>query len=84
MPKEIINRSKKGFEVPISEWLKGPLKKWSLERIEDNTLYHNLPININDVRKLFKVHLKGYRNVTPYLWNVIILLNFIQKNRNLS
>ncbi len=84
LPIEIINRSKKGFEVPISEWLRGPLKKWSIERIEDETLYENLPININDVRKLFKIHLNGYRNVTPYLWNVIILLNFIQKNRNLS
>ena len=84
LPENIIHRSKKGFEVPISEWLKGPLKQWSLEIIENETLYHNLPINMNEIKKLFQAHLSGYRNVTPYLWNVIILLNFIQKRKNLT
>ena len=84
LPKEVVNRTKQGFEVPISKWLKGPLKNWALERIENKSLYDKLPLEINDIRKLFNVHQNGYRNVTPYLWNVIILLNFIQKNQNLT
>ena len=84
LPKEVVNRTKQGFEVPISKWLKGPLKNWALERIENKSLYDKLPLEINDIRKLFNEHQNGYRNVTPYLWNVIILLNFIQKNQNLT
>lgn len=76
LPNEIINRNKKGFEVPISEWLRGPLKKWCIERIEEKSLYENLPINIENVRTLYDIHLKSNRNVTPFLWNILVLLNF--------
>ena len=77
LPHEIVTRKKKGFEVPVGHWIKGPLKEWALERIEENSLYHELPFNKNDVKFLFKLHQTSKRNVTPFLWNILILLNFV-------
>ena len=76
LPNEIIVRKKKGFEVPIGEWLKGPLKEWCLERIEEKSLYSNLPFDNKSVRSLYNLHLNSNRNVTPFLWNILVLLNF--------
>ena len=33
LPKEIIKKKKRGFEIPIKNWLKNELKNWSLELI---------------------------------------------------
>lgn len=77
LPNQIINRKKRGFEVPIGEWLKGPLKEWSLERIEEKSLYSDLPFDIESVRNIYDLHLNSNRNVTPFLWNILVLLNFV-------
>ena len=40
VPKELINRPKMGFSVPLDEWLSGPLREWaesliSIERLSN-------------------------------------------------
>ena len=52
-------KEKRGFEVPIGEWIRGPLKQWSMDRIEENSLYHDLPFSKKDVKFLYEFNQKG-------------------------
>jgi asparagine synthase (glutamine-hydrolysing) len=76
LPSDLINRKKIGFEVPIGEWMKNDLYMWTKNIVDNSEYYKNLPIKQIEVQKLFKLLLKGKRGIHPYLWSIIMLLNF--------
>ncbi len=80
LPQHIVYRKKSGFEVPIGNWLNNELREWSLDKIESKNLFLDLPFSQQHVKNMYKVHKCGIRNVTPFLWNILVLLNFIDLN----
>ena len=38
LPNNIVNRRKRGLSVPISSWLRGPLKEWATATLENGRL----------------------------------------------
>jgi asparagine synthase (glutamine-hydrolysing) len=76
LPSDLINRKKIGFEVPIGEWMKNDLYMWTKNIVDNSEYYKNLPIKQIEVQKLFKLLLKGKKGIHPYLWSIIMLLNF--------
>ena len=79
LPNFILNKKKRGFEIPIKEWLRNELYDWSNEIINDDNNYSNLPISKSKVVELFNIHVSKKRDVHPYLWSILMLLKF---NRN--
>ncbi len=82
IPKELLNRPKKGFTVPIDVWLRGSLKNWAEERIYDRARFEDLSVDQSKVIALWKVHVSGKRNAHPILWAVLMLLNYNEAIRN--
>ncbi len=76
VPKEIMDRPKKGFAVPIDDWLRGPLKNWAEERLHDKILFQSIPLNQASVLDLWALHQSGKRNVHPLIWAILMLLDF--------
>jgi asparagine synthase (glutamine-hydrolysing) len=71
VPRELIERPKAGFGVPLAEWLRGPLRDWcehllDAARLEREGYFHVLPI-----REKWAQHLKG-QDHTPSIWSVVI------------
>ena len=77
VPQELLDRPKQGFGVPIDRWLRGPLREWAEERLNDNSLYQRMPLNRARVDELFALHLSGARNVYPMLWAILVLADFV-------
>ena len=76
IPKQIMDRPKRGFGVPIDGWLRGPLSDWSYKRINDPVYFRNLPLDQSAVVDLFTIHQSGRRDVHPLLWAILMLLEF--------
>ncbi len=76
IPSEIINRPKTGFGLPIGYWLKGPLKEWSYDLIDQDNSFFNL----NYAKKLFHQH--NYQNYdhTEKLWSILMWQLWHSKN----
>lgn len=72
VPKHLIERPKQGFGVPISAWLRGPLRPWAEALLFDsrNSLddYFNRPA----VRSLWQQHLSGRGNYQHQLWPILM------------
>jgi len=76
VPKDILDRPKRGFGVPIDGWLRGPLLDWAKQRINDPAYFMDLPIDQSSVKALFKLHNSGMRNAHPLLWAILMVLEF--------
>jgi asparagine synthase (glutamine-hydrolysing) len=72
VPKELIERPKMGFSVPIDDWLRGPLKDWAESLLDDDRLRREGYFNPAPVRKKWAEHLSGQRNWQNQLWNVLM------------
>lgn len=81
VPKSLIDRPKKGFAIPIADWLRGPLKDWasallSEERIASEGFFYPEP-----VRQKWQEHLSGHYNWQFPLWNVLMFQSWLENTR---
>jgi asparagine synthase (glutamine-hydrolysing) len=72
VPPELIERPKKGFSVPIGAWLRGPLREWTADLLNPDTLRRQGWIRPEPVTALLTEHLSGKRNRQHQLWNVLM------------
>ena len=72
VPKEIVNRPKMGFGIPIDVWLRGPLKDWAAELLNKSRLQNEGFFDAEIVQKKWKQHLSEERNFQHQLWNVLM------------
>jgi asparagine synthase (glutamine-hydrolysing) len=79
LPKEIIYRKKQGFEIPLKEWLAGPLSNWAKETIASIQNNNNFFLEKEKIKMLFDLHLSGKRDVHPLLWSILVLINYDKK-----
>jgi asparagine synthase (glutamine-hydrolysing) len=72
VPREFTERPKRGFGVPIDDWLKGPLRDWVEELISVPRLREYGYLEPAAVRRLWEQHLCGWRNHSNILWSIVM------------
>jgi asparagine synthase (glutamine-hydrolysing) len=80
LPKDLVHRPKRGFGVPVAQWLRGPLRSWAEELLYDDTLLARVPLDKGRLRELFKLHNSGARDAHPLLWAALMLLCYVARH----
>lgn len=72
VPREIIDRPKMGFALPVDSWLRGPLRGWAEDLLDGGRLRDEGYFNPALVRGKWKEHLEGSRDWQFHLWDVLM------------
>ena len=80
LPAELVYRPKQGFGIPVAAWLRGPLKGWALELLNDTSTMSRLPVDRGKIAELMRMHCSGKRDAHPLLWAVLMLACFVARH----
>jgi asparagine synthase (glutamine-hydrolysing) len=78
VPREIIERPKMGFEVPIGLWLRGSLRDWAEALLEPSRLGREGWFEPEVISRTWAEHLSGRYNWGMQLWNVLMFQAWLE------
>jgi asparagine synthase (glutamine-hydrolysing) len=71
VPRELIDRPKTGFDPPIGEWMRGPLREWAESLLDRRRLADEGWLEPDPVRRRWDEHQRRARNWDYALWTVL-------------
>lgn len=80
VPKELIERPKKGFSVPVSDWLRGPLKDWAEGLLDANLIEKQGYLDSALIQSRWSEHIKDKRDWGAQIWSVLMFQLWLEEN----
>jgi asparagine synthase (glutamine-hydrolysing) len=84
VPQALIERPKVGFGIPIDSWLRGPLRLWAEELLDESRLKTEGYFHPIEIRQKWQEHLSGRRNWQYQLWNVLMFQVWLESQNGLA
>ena len=79
LPPSICRRPKRGFEIPVDQWLRGPLR----DVFEDTVLQPGASVGTwvdqSAARHLYQSHLNGVGRNGDVLWSILVLARWCDR-----
>jgi len=72
VPRDLLERPKMGFGVPLAAWLRGPLREWAGDLLSPERLAAEGIFEPDLVARRWREHLEGDYNWHYYLWDVLM------------
>lgn len=72
VPRELVDRPKMGFSVPVDRWLRGPLREWGTELLSRTALADHGLLDADVIGKTWNAHISGAVDRGGPLWTVLM------------
>lgn len=81
VPEALVERPKKGFSVPMAEWLRGPLRPWAEELLSTESLGEIGCFNVPFLRQVWESHSSSRADWSQQLWNTLMLASWLHDRK---
>jgi len=72
VPDRLVERPKMGFGVPLADWLRGPLRDWAEDLMNEAGLSADDIFDVEAIRSLWAEFLSGSDRSYYFIWNVLM------------
>jgi len=79
VPKELIERPKAGFAIPVGQWLRGPLREWADDLLNGSIVQDDRYFDSKLVERMWVRHLSGKYDYAPSLWAILMFVSWINQ-----
>jgi asparagine synthase (glutamine-hydrolysing) len=79
VPRELIERPKTGFSIPLGHWMRGPLREWAEALISESRLKSEGFLDAGIVRQRWDEHMSGRRDWQYQLWNILMFQSWLEE-----
>lgn len=79
VPRELIDRPKMGFGIPLHDWLRGPLKDWAEALLDSERLIREGYFYSEPIRQMWAEHLSSKRNWANQLWGILMFQAWLER-----
>ncbi len=73
LPKEILTRNKRGFQIPVAQWLRTSLRPLVEDLLGEQFLREQGLFHVPTVRALVNAHMDGSKDLRKQLWTLLVL-----------
>ncbi|MGD9921131.1 MAG: asparagine synthase (glutamine-hydrolyzing) [Pseudorhodoplanes sp.] len=73
VPQAWTDRPKRGFSVPLAEWLRGQLRGWASDLLAPSLVRAEGLLDPAAVDRVWQRHLKGTESNATGLWNILMI-----------
>jgi asparagine synthase (glutamine-hydrolysing) len=80
VPRELVDRPKRGFAVPLDTWLRHPLRAWSEDLLEPSRIRKQGLLNPDVVSAKLKAFQTGRSTSAPQIWTLLMLQSWLEAN----
>lgn len=84
VPRQLTERPKMGFGIPLGEWLRGPLRDWAEALLDSRRLRHEGYFRPEPIRRMWEAHLRGSVDEQYRLWGVLMFQSWLEAGSSYS
>ncbi len=81
VPRSLVDRPKQGFGMPVAAWLRGPLRDWAEDLVDEGRIRAGGVLDPEPVRRKWKEHLSGRTSWDYDLWCVLMFQAWLAANQ---
>ena len=81
VPRELMERPKTGFTVPIDHWLRGPLRDWAENLLDEKRLREEGFFEPAPICDMWHEHVTGKRRRHFHLWDVLMFQSWLAEEK---
>jgi asparagine synthase (glutamine-hydrolysing) len=78
VPASLVDRPKKGFAVPLAQWLRTDLRPWAGDLLDPSRLRTDGFLDAAMVQRRWRQHLSGKADWSQHLWNVLTFQSWLE------
>ena len=82
VPRELIDRPKEGFGIPAAKWLRGPLREWAAQLLDENRIAKEGYFNADLINQIWAEHLSGATDWSSKLWTILMFQLWLENQQN--
>lgn len=84
VPQNLVDRPKRGFAAPIAGWLRGSLREWAGQLLEQTRLRREGFFDFRKIGRSWEEHVSRKRDWSSELWPVLMFQAWLDEHNRVS